>query len=146
MKSTTYVFSGQVAAPIDDVFALITDPARIPQWLPGCESVKVDGSALRKGSRFRLRLQTVRRTREIQVEVIEYDSPTTFGWAQIAPRSGTKTFFKLQFEGSTTGVTMKHVWAPRGLIAWLRGRRFRERRLALQFDTSLQNVRKLLTR
>jgi len=146
MRPASYIFSGTVAAPIETVFALLTDPARMPDWLPGCRAARPSGAGLKKGTRFRLQMQSRLRTRELALEVIEYAEPTTFGWAELGPRSGTKTFFKLQFDGGATGVTMKHIWAPRGFSAWVRGAWRRRRQIQKQFDASLQNVRKLLAR
>jgi uncharacterized protein YndB with AHSA1/START domain len=143
MGSTTYQFSGAIGASIEGVFALLTDPARFPDWLPGCRSAKGSGP-LKKGARFTIDLRTPLRTRAIQIEVIEFIPPTTFGWAEVG--RGTKTFFKLQFGGGSTAVTMKHIWAPRGMAAWLRGALFRRRQLEKQFDGALQNFRKILTR
>ncbi len=144
MGPTTYQFSGAIGARVESVFALLTDPARFPDWLPGCRGAKGSGP-LKKGARFAIQLRTPLRTREIQIEVIEFIPPTTFGWAELGARSGTKTFFKLQFGGGSTAVTMKHIWAPRGIGAWLRGAMFRRRQLEKQFDGALQNFRKILT-
>src|SRR3989449_2111916 len=49
MRSVAITLSGIVAAPIDRVFDLLTDPHRAPDWLPGCQSVRVNGSPGRKG-------------------------------------------------------------------------------------------------
>ena len=145
MKSTTYVLSGAIAAPADAVFALLTDPARLPEWYPGCSEVKTKGSSLKKGERFTLRFQTRTRIRERELQVIEYAAPSTFGWTELGPRGGSKTFFKLQFGGGSTAVTMKHIWAPHGLFAWLRGALVRKAQIQRQFDGALQNIRKILT-
>ena len=143
---TAYTFSGVVAAPIEKVFDLLTDPTRIPDWLPTCHAVTAKGDALFKGERFSLRIETPRRATEIHAEVIDYTAPTTFGWAELGPRRGTKTFFKLQFGGGSTEVTMKHVWTPGNWRAWLIGRLFRRRNAHRMFDGLLQNLRKALTR
>src|SRR6266699_3034554 len=131
MGPTTYQFSGAIGARVESVFALLTDPARFPDWLPGCRGAKGSGP-LKKGARFAIQLRTPLRTREIQIEVIEFIPPNTF--------------FKLQFGGGSTAVTMKHIWAPRGIGAWLRGAMFRRRQLEKQFDGALQKFRKILTR
>jgi len=46
------------------------------------------------------------------IEVIEYEPPTTYAWVEIIYRRGSKTFFKLDFQGGTTKITMKCVWVP----------------------------------
>jgi len=146
MRTVSFIHSGLVGAQIDKVFDLLTDPARVPDWLPGCQTVKrVDGPP-GKGQRWRLRMQTPFRIADLVVEVIEYAPPTGFAWAELQPRSGSKTYFKLAFAGGATEVTMKHLWAPPSLTAWLRGVWFRRRHIQHQFDGSLQSFRKLLTR
>jgi len=40
MGPVSFRYSGTVPAPIDKVFALIADPARMPEWLPRCIAVK----------------------------------------------------------------------------------------------------------
>src|SRR2546425_6069357 len=146
MRSVAITLSGVVAAPIDRVFDLLTDPHRAPDWLPGCQSVRVNGSPGRKGERWHLRVRTPLRTADLQIEILEYTPPTGFAWHEIVPRSGSKTYFKLEFQGGTTEVMMKHVWTPPSFSAWLKGVWFRRRKLARQFDGALQNFRKILTR
>ena len=143
---THYTFSGTIAAPIEDVFGLLTDPTSIPEWLPTCHAANTTGDALRKGARFSLHIKTPSRAADVHAEVIDYAHPTTFGWAELAPRRGTKTFFKLQFGGASTHVTMKQVWTPGSWRAWLIGRLFRRRNTHRMFDGLLQNLRKALTR
>jgi len=145
MGPATYQFSGAIGAPIEKVFALLTDPARIPDWFPGCRDA-LARSPIKKGASLKLHLRTPLRSLEIEIAVIDYDPPTTFGWAEQGRRAGTKTFFHLQFGGGSTQVTMKHVWAPHSIAAWLRGVLFRRRQLEKQFDGALQNFRKILTR
>src|SRR5207245_7503001 len=53
MRPVATSFAGVVPAPIEKVFALLADPARIPHWLPGCRSANLNGPGpLRKGSRL----------------------------------------------------------------------------------------------
>jgi len=146
MRSVAITLSGIVAAPIDRVFDLLTDPQRAPDWLPGCQSVRVNGSPGRKGERWHLRVRTPFRLADLQIQILEYTPPTGFAWQEIVPRSGSKTYFKLGFQGGTTGVTMKHVWTPPSFSAWLKGFWFRRRKLGRQFDGALQNFRKILGR
>src|SRR2546422_1420034 len=80
MRSVAITLSGIVAAPIDRVFDLLTDPHRAPDWLPGCQSVRVNGSPGRKGERWHLRVRTPLRTADLQIEILEYTPPTGFAW------------------------------------------------------------------
>src|SRR5437899_12374088 len=107
MRSASITLSGVVAALIDRVFDLLTDPHRAPDWLPGCQSVRVNGSPGRKGERWHLRCRTPPRTADLQTEIIEYTPPTGFAWHEIVPPSGPQPYVKLGFQGGTTEVRRK---------------------------------------
>jgi len=55
MPTVSATFSAAIPAPMDEVFRLLTEPAHIPQWLPGCQAVEPN-APLKKGSRIRVRL------------------------------------------------------------------------------------------
>jgi uncharacterized protein YndB with AHSA1/START domain len=146
MRPVAFTYSGTVAVPIADVFDLISDPTRLPEWLPGCHAV-VPGSATRaKGERHRLTVEREGRQTDIVIEIIEYQPPTAYAWVEILHRRGAKTFFKLGFQGGSTRITMKQVWTPPGWRAWLLGQVFRRRNAHRTFERLLQNVRTLLTK
>jgi len=144
--STALFFSGTIAAPSEAVFDLLTSPHSYADWLPGCERVSATVPTLGKGSRFRVMVHTREESREVELEVIEFAAPTTLGWAELAPRLGAKTFFKLQFAGGSTNLTMKHVSTARGLGGRLRAGRFSRRRVERYFDAMLQNLRRAVGR
>lgn len=146
MHPVAFVYSGTVAAPIDRVFDLITDPTRMPEWFPQCRAVIPAGQAPRKGVRHRIQFERDRRRIDAEIEVIEYHPPTSYGWVEIYRRAGSKTFFALHFQGGATKVTMKYIWVPAGLRSWLLGQFFRRRNAHRMFDGLLQNLRKVLTR
>ena len=124
---------------IERVFALLTDPSRMAEWLPGCAGTQSD-KPLRKGVRFKVRFGQ----RMTEFEVVDFTPPTTFGWVERGGRNGWKTFFRLDPTAESTAVTVRDVWAPRSLVAWLRGRLFEKRRVDSQLDAILSNVRKIL--
>jgi uncharacterized protein YndB with AHSA1/START domain len=128
-----------IPSPIERVFALLTDPVRIAEWLPGCSGVETTGP-LRKGSRLKARFGV----RSTEFEVVDFSPPTTFGWSERGQRQGWKTFFRLDAVAGSTAVTVRDVWAPRTLVAWLRGRLFDRRRVDSQLEGILSNVRRLL--
>src|SRR5207247_9562222 len=80
------------------------------------------------------------------IEIIEYERPTSYGWVEIIHRRGAQTFFKLEFHGGSTRITMKQVWTPASWRAWLQGQFSRRRNAHKMFDGLLQNLRKALTR
>ena len=124
---------------IERVFALLTDPSRMAEWLPGCAGTQSD-KPLRKGVRFKVRFGQ----RMTEFEVVDFTPPTTFGWVERGERNGWKTFFRLDPTAESTAVTVRDVWAPRSLVSWLRGRLFEKRRVDSQLDAILSNVRKIL--
>src|SRR5437763_5330450 len=68
MRPVSFTYTGTVGAPIDKVFALITDPARMPEWLPGCQSVKPAPKLTGRGDRHRIFFE--RDGRRIDVEIV----------------------------------------------------------------------------
>jgi hypothetical protein len=125
---------------MSELFDILTDPARIPAWLPHCHAANCDGP-LRKKSR--VTLEFGRRT--VELVVIAFAAPTTLGWAETRPRKGAQTFFQLDFGGGTTTLTFKEVWPDAGLKAWLMGNLFRRRNAMKRFDGMIQNLRKIAT-
>src|SRR3989442_9889345 len=111
-----------VPVPIERVFALLTDPGRMAEWLPGCAGTQSD-KPLRKGVRFKVRFGE----RTTEFEVVDFTPPTTFGWVERGERNGWKTFFRLDPSAESTAVTGRDVWAPGSLLAWARGRLFGKR-------------------
>ncbi len=92
MRPVTHTLIDHVRAPIDRVFTLLTDPGRMPEWLPGCSGVETE-APLKKGARFKPRFGT----RLTEFEVVDFAPPNTFGWVERGQRRGSKTFFRLDF-------------------------------------------------
>ncbi|MGH2836441.1 MAG: SRPBCC family protein [Solirubrobacteraceae bacterium] len=72
---TPITASVEVARPVAEVFAYVTDPTRMPEWQQGCVRGELDGPATHVGSRC----TTVRRIgageRAVTTEITEYDPP-----------------------------------------------------------------------
>jgi len=128
-----------VPVSIERVFALLTAHGSHATPLPGCAATQSD-KPLRKGVRFKVRFGE----RTTEFEVVDFTPPTTFGWVERGERNGWKTFFRLDRTAQSTAVTVRDVWAPRSLVAWLRGRLFEKRRVNSQLEAILSNLRKLL--
>jgi len=146
MKPISFTHSGPIAAPIVEVFALLTDPARFPEWLPYCARVEPDARPNAKGAHHILMYETLRRRVTIEIQIIEFNPPTGYGWNELAQRTGSKTFFLLQFAGGMTNLTMKQTWTARTARAWLLAQFFRRRNSQRMFTAVLQNLRKALTK
>ena len=135
MRPVTHTLIERVPAPIDRVFALLTDPSRMPQWLPGCSSV--DANGVKKGARIKPHFGT----RVTEFEVVDFVPPRTFGWVERGQRRGSKTFFRLDPAGDATSVTVQIVWVPASLFAWVRGRFFPKRDVQRQLNKTIENLR-----
>lgn len=139
MAAATFTFSATVPCPMSELFDILTDPARIPTWLPQCHAATADGP-LRKKSR--LTLEFGRRT--VEVTITEFTAPTSLGWTEKKPRNGAQLFFQLDFGGGTTTLTVKEVWPATG-IRGLWGKLFGRRNAKRRFDGMVQNLRKIAT-
>ena len=138
--SDSTVLSGSLPAPLEQVFALLTDPTKLPHWLSGCRSVSPT-TPLKKGAR--LKIEFARGSTEFMIT--DLTPPEIFGWTEQG-RTGLKTLFKLEFAGSTTTVTMRQVWSPKNLRAWFLGSLLRRRSARRMFDTAMVELRRMLGR
>ncbi len=140
MPPVSHTLIDHVRAPIDRVFALLSDPARMPEWLPGCSAVEAEGP-LKYGARFKVRFGT----RLTECEIVDFAPPNRFGWVEGRQRGGSKTFFRLDFVGGSTSVTVRDEWAPHSLSAWVQGRVLGKRNVPRHLRTILQNLQRLLS-
>src|SRR5713101_882791 len=134
MKPASVSLSDSIGAPVERVFELLTDSARLREWYPGCDGVVRRQGGRGKGERWTLRIKTTNRVADLQIEVIDYTPPTSFGWIELAPRAGSKIFFRLEFSGGATRITMKEIWIPKTLRGWVRGKLLRRRNAHRVFD------------
>src|SRR6266550_1965652 len=93
MGPVSFTYSARVPAAIDQVFALIADPLRMPEWLPRCVAVKATTSdRVGTGARYKVTFQRDTHRHEAVIEIIDFAPPHTFGWVEIYHRAGSKTF------------------------------------------------------
>src|SRR5438128_1491651 len=102
MRPVSFTYTGTVGAPIDKVFALITDPSRMPEWLPGCQSVKPAPKLTGRGDRHRIFFERDGRRIDVEIEVIDYNPPYTYCWVEIRRRAGSRTVFALHIAAAAT--------------------------------------------
>src|SRR5437867_4859636 len=96
-----------VPVSIERVFALLTDPGRMAEWLPGCAGTESD-KPLRNGVRVKVRFGE----RTTEFEVVHFTPPTTFGWVERGERNARKTFFRRDVTAASTAVTVRDVCDP----------------------------------
>jgi len=117
VRPVSYAAVDRLPAVIQRVFAVLTDPDRIPEWLPGCEAAHTD-DPFEKGVRIKARFGK----RMAQFEITDYAPPTSFGWAERGQRRSSTLGFRLYPVGNSTTVTVREVWAPTSLAGWVWGR------------------------
>ena len=117
MHPVSYAAVDRLPAGIDRVFAVLTDPERIPGWLPGCEAAHSE-SPVKQGTRIKARF----RARITEFEVTDCIPPNSFGWAERGQRRSSTLGFRLYPVGSSTTVAVREVWAPTSLASWAWGR------------------------
>src|SRR5437588_6262120 len=139
MRPVSHTLINSIRAPIDRVFALLTDPGRIAQWLPGCDGVQSAGP-LRKGARFTARFGA----RQTEFEIVDFAPPSTFGWVERGQRKGWRTFFRLDATAGSTAVTIRDASTPRALRRCLHRRFLRKRKVQSDLKPMLETLARLL--
>ena len=141
MATLTFTLRASIPAPIERVFELLTTPAQIPKWLPGCKSVE-PATEMRKGSRLVVGFGT----RAAEFEVVELAVPQSFGWIERKGRPGNHMYFSLAFSGGSTILGMKAIWQARGLWARLFGGMSRRKDARRFCEGVVNNLRRIVTR
>ena len=140
MATLTITLRATIPAPIEEVFELLTNPAHIPKWLPGCQSVEPP-TQLRKGSHLRVGFGT----RAAEFEIVELTVPSNFGWIERRGRPGNHMYFNLGFSGGSTKLAMKSIWEAKGWWARLFGELSRRKDAKRFFDGVVNNLRRIVT-
>ena len=142
MRPVTFTHTTTVPARPEQVFDAITDPLRMALWLPSARAVEAPEGPLRVGSRIRV----VYDARDTEIEVVDLNPPKVFGWAERVGRRQWRTFFRLEFAGSSTKLTVTQVWNPPSLLAWLKVRFRPSRNVPARLATMVQNLRTVMAR
>ena len=139
MRPITYTMTTTMPATVEQVFQALTDPHQMALWLPAARAVEAV-SPLKKGSRIRV----VYDTRDTEIEVVDFNPSTVFGWAERVGRRSWKTFFRLEFAGAATRLTVQQVWIPPSWGAWLRVKFRSNRNVPARLDSMVQNLRTVM--
>ena len=141
MAAITYTYRSTIPAPIERVFELLTNPAHIPKWLPGCQSVQPPAQ-LHKGSRLTVGFGT----RAAEFEIVELSVPNSFGWIERKGRPGNHLYFSLAFSGGSTNLGMKAIWQARSWWSRIFHRMSRRRDAKRFCEGVVNNLRRMVTR
>jgi uncharacterized protein YndB with AHSA1/START domain len=117
VRPVSYAAVDRLPAGIEHVFAVLTTPERMPEWLPGCEGAHSD-KPVEKGTRIQARF----RARIAEFEVTDYTPSNSFGWAERGQRRSSTVGFRLYAVGGSTTVAVREVWTPTSLATWVWGR------------------------
>src|SRR6266568_127659 len=93
MGPVSFTYSASIPAPIDKVFALISDPLKMPEWLPSCVDVKATtADRAGKGARFKLTFQRATHRHESVIEIIDFSAPHTLAGSKFITARGRRRF------------------------------------------------------
>jgi uncharacterized protein YndB with AHSA1/START domain len=139
-----------IAAPPDEIWALLDDPARLGEWLAFAESGELlEGEGV--GRRQRMHGRWGRKRSEIDQVVVEHDPPRRLAWrheaerldGRPAPRFAASTLFSMTLEpdgAGTTRVTLRSRQEPASALRGLVIRLFGRREVAAKLDESLDRL------
>ncbi|WP_018686897.1 SRPBCC family protein [Actinokineospora enzanensis] len=141
--------SGRIPAPIDHVWAVVSDASRVPDWFSFADRTEV-----RSGSGpGELRTQHGRwgrRRSEIDQEIVEYEPPRLLVWKHTAERLdgkptssyATSSVFRIELAavGEETDVRLCTVQLPRHAFAALLMRAMSRREFGRRMEESLARL------
>ncbi len=111
-----------LAAPIEDVWSIVTDPERVLSFMSGVtrwESVGERATGL--GARYRMLLRVGAAEVGGLIEVVEFDEPCDFAWTSVTGLDHRGRWRLRAAPGGRTRVELRlaYVVAGAGLSGWL---------------------------
>ncbi len=111
-----------LAAPIEDVWAIVTDPARVLSYMAGVTRWEVVGDrAVGLGARYRMLFRVGAAEVGGLVEVVEFDAPCDFAWTSVTGIDHRGRWRLREAPGGRTRAELRlsYVVAGAGLSGWL---------------------------
>jgi uncharacterized protein YndB with AHSA1/START domain len=140
MRPVAHTLIESVQVPMAQVFAFLTSPGHMPDWLPDCTRVEYE-APLKRGAKVTARFGE----RVSELEVVDFAPPATFGWAERRGRKGSKTFFRLDGRAGSTALTIREIETPRSLLGWILGRIRHKREVTRRLKGVVERVRTMET-
>lgn len=137
----------QIQASPDEVFRVLTDLDRLPDWSTITVSThEVPDSALQVGSTFRQTLRILGRTIDCDWRVSELDTPHRVAYEATAPGGGElRMAQQVRADGAGSQIELDLDYQLRGGFAGeLLDRAYMERRNEREAEHSLHNLKELL--
>jgi uncharacterized membrane protein len=111
-----------LAAPIEDVWAIVTDPERVLGYMSGVTRWEVVGErATGLGARYRMLFRVGAAEVGGQVEVVEFDEPCDFAWTSVTGLDHRGRWRLRQAPGGRTRIELRlaYVVEGAGLSGWV---------------------------
>jgi uncharacterized membrane protein len=111
-----------LTAPIDDVWSIVTDPARVLGYMSGVTRWEVVGErATGLGARYRMLFRVGAAEVGGLVEVVEFDAPCDFAWSSVTGLDHRGRWRLREAPGGRTRVELRlaYVVAGAGLSGWV---------------------------
>ena len=98
--------TAEVTGGIEEVFAVLSDPARMPEWVNGVQSAKwAEGASLKPGGRFEMEYRYGRRTNDIIMEITNVEPGRKLEYHTVEGPYPIEATFDLVASGDNTSVT-----------------------------------------
>jgi uncharacterized membrane protein len=111
-----------LAAPIDDVWAIVTDPERVLGYMSGVTRWEVAGDrATGLGARYRMLFRVGAAEVGGLVEVVEFDEPFDFAWTSVTGLDHRGRWRLREAQGGRTRIELRlaYVVEGAGLSGWV---------------------------
>jgi uncharacterized membrane protein len=111
-----------LAAPIEDVWSIVTDPERVLSYMSGVTRWETVGErAFGLGARYRMLFRVGAAEVGGLVEVVEFDEPCDFAWTSVTGLDHRGRWRLREAPGGRTRVELRlaYVVAGAGLSGWL---------------------------
>ena len=111
-----------LAAPIEDVWAIVTDPARVLGYMSGVTRWEVAGErATGLGARYRMLFRVGAAEVGGLVEVVEFDEPCDFAWTSVTGLDHRGRWRLREAPGGRTRIELRlsYVVEGAGLSGWV---------------------------
>jgi len=111
-----------LAAPMEDVWAIVTDPERVLDYMSGVTRWEVAGErATGLGARYRMLFRVGAAEVGGLVEVVEFDEPCDFAWTSVTGLDHRGRWRLREMPGGRTRIELRlsYVVEGAGLSGWI---------------------------
>ena len=111
-----------LAAPMEDVWAIVTDPERVLDYMSGVTRWEVAGArATGLGARYRMLFRVGAAEVGGLVEVVEFDEPCDFAWTSVTGLDHRGRWRLREMPGGRTRIELRlsYVVEGAGLSGWI---------------------------